>query len=78
MAEPAPIDKLTTAQVAARLGVTQSRVHALMRAGRLPSVRVGPLHLIDPADVDKVKVRKPGRPWPTKAKAMAAKTRKRK
>ena len=68
MSEPAPIGKLTTAEVADRLGVTRARVLALIRAGRLPTVRAGPLHLIDPEDLEKVAVRKPGRPWLAKAK----------
>jgi excisionase family DNA binding protein len=66
MPEPTPIGKLTTAEVADRLGVTRARVLALIRAGRLPTVRAGPLHLVDPADLERVKVRKPGRPWPPK------------
>ena len=66
MPQPSPIDKLTTSQVAEKLGVTRARVLALIRAGRLPTVRVGPIHLVDPADLDRVKVRKPGRPWPAK------------
>ena len=67
---------LTTAQAAERLGVTQRRVLALIRDGRIPTVRAGPLHLIDPAALEQVKNRKPGRPWPKKAKP--AKGRKRK
>jgi excisionase family DNA binding protein len=71
-----PIDRLTTAQAAKVLHITQGRVLQLIRAGRLPTVRAGPLHLIDAADLEKVKVRKPGRPWPAKPKP--AKRRKRK
>jgi excisionase family DNA binding protein len=78
MSPPAPVGKLTTAEVADRLGVTRARVHALIRAGRLPTVRAGPLHLIDAADLERVKVRKPGRPWPKKDKPAKAKRRKRK
>jgi excisionase family DNA binding protein len=78
MPKPAPVGKLTTAEVADRLGVSRARIHALIRAGRLPTVRVGPLHLIDPADLELVKVRRPGRPWPVKEKAKSAKGPKRK
>ena len=78
MSKPAPVGKLTTAEVAERLGVTRARVLALIRVGRLPTVRAGPLHLIDPSDLELVKDRKPGRPWPAKVKAKPAKTRKRK
>ena len=71
MPQPDPIGKLTTAEVAERLGVTRARVLALIRADRLPTVRIGPLHLINPADLERVKVRKPGRPWPKKPKPAA-------
>jgi excisionase family DNA binding protein len=73
MAPPAPMNLLTTAQAAERLGVSQRRVVALIRAGRLPTVRAGLIHLIDPADLQLVKERKPGRPWPALRKQPAAK-----
>ena len=53
---------LTTAQAAAALGVTRPRVIQLINAGRLPAEKVGMQFLIKPADLEKVKDRKPGRP----------------
>jgi excisionase family DNA binding protein len=53
---------LTTAQVAARLGISRRRVLALIQSGRLPAQKVGRDWLIDPKDLSKVKIRKPGRP----------------
>jgi len=53
---------LTTADAAARLGVTQRRVVALIEAGRLPASRFGPVWTIKESDLKKVKERKPGRP----------------
>ena len=49
-------------EAAAKLGVSRRRVLALIGDGRLPTVRVGDMHLIDPKDLDKVKERKTGRP----------------
>jgi excisionase family DNA binding protein len=68
--------QLTTQQVAAELGVTKARVVALIRAGRLPAEKVGVQYLIQPADLERVRVRKPGRP--PAPKAAKAKGRKRK
>ena len=59
---------LTVQQAAAKLGIGRSRVQALIQAGRLPAQKIGIQYLIEPADLEKVKVRKPGRPWPAKAK----------
>jgi excisionase family DNA binding protein len=53
---------LTTKQVAERLGVTQGRVRALIKAGRLPSRQFGRDHVIKEEDVKLVEHRKPGRP----------------
>ena len=53
---------LTTAQAAARLGVTSRRVVALINAGRLPAEKIGPNFVIKPKDLAKVKDRTPGRP----------------
>lgn len=53
---------LTTAQAAARLGVTPWRVYALIRSGRLPASKWGRDWMIAEKDLERVKVRKPGRP----------------
>ena len=53
---------LGTADVAKRLGVSQNRVRALIKAGRLPAEKLGRDHFIDPKDLKLVKNRKPGRP----------------
>jgi len=51
-----------TAEAARKLGVTQNRVRALIDAKRLKATKLGNLWLIDPKDLDAVKIRKPGRP----------------
>jgi excisionase family DNA binding protein len=53
---------MTTREVAERLGVTQSRVRALIQSGRLPSEQYGRDHLIKESDLKLVEDRKPGRP----------------
>jgi excisionase family DNA binding protein len=53
---------LTSSEVAKSLGITQNRVNALIRAGRLPAKKIGIQYLIERADLAKVRVRKPGRP----------------
>jgi excisionase family DNA binding protein len=53
---------LTTQQVAAELGVTQSRIIAMIGAGRLKASKIGVQWLIDRKDLAKVRNRKPGRP----------------
>ena len=53
---------ITTTEAAKRLGVTRGRVHQLLTDGRLPAEKVGVQWLIRPADLAKVKDRKPGRP----------------
>jgi excisionase family DNA binding protein len=59
--------ELTTAQVAKRLGVSRQRVFALVKTGRIKARKPSPaLLLIDVKELAKVKVRKPGRPWPKK------------
>ena len=55
-------DLLTTREVAERLGITQSRVRALIQSGRLPSQQFGRDHLIKQSDLKLVENRKPGRP----------------
>jgi len=51
-----------TAVAAQRLGVSQDRVRALIKAGRLPATKLGRDYFIDPKDLTLVKNRKPGRP----------------
>jgi len=54
---------LTTAEAASVLSVTERRVQAMIRAGRLPNaVKAGRDWLIPESDIESVKVRKPGRP----------------
>lgn len=53
---------LTVAEVARILGVCPNRVCVLIRTGRLPAIRIGRQLFIREADVELVKVRKPGKP----------------
>ena len=57
---------LTTAEVAERLGVHQTRVQVLIREGRLPAQRFGKMFLVDEKHLKLVADRRPGRP-PLKA-----------
>ncbi len=55
--------KLTAKQVAEKLGVNDSRVRQLIQSKRLPAEKYGNLWLINEADLELVKDRKPtGRP----------------
>ena len=70
---------ITTAQAAERLGVHRSRVHALIKAERLPAQRYGKVLLIEEKDLKLVTVRRPGRPpkkEPTARKPAARRTTK--
>lgn len=53
---------LTTAKAAAELGVTPQRVRALIASGRLKATKEGRDWLIDPPDLEAVRIRKAGRP----------------
>ena len=53
---------ITTVEAARRLGVTPSRVRALIEAKRLKAFKYGREWLIDPKDLEAVKNRKVGRP----------------
>ena len=53
---------ISTAEAARRLGVTPNRVRALIEAKRLKAFKYGREWLIDPKDLEAVKVRKVGRP----------------
>lgn len=63
---------LTTKQVAERLGVSQGRVRALIKVGRLPSQQFGRDHLIKESDLSLVANRRPGRPRKADAAAEIA------
>ena len=51
-----------TTEAARRLGVSDTRVRALIESKRLKAVKIGGAWLIDPKDLKAVKVRKVGRP----------------
>lgn len=68
---------LTTGEAAARLGVSQARVRALIAAGRLPSQQYGRDHMIKETDLKLVEDRKPGRPPKAKAEASSKAVKKR-
>ena len=53
---------ITVAQAATELSVSQQRIRALIAAGRLRAVKFGSAWLIQPADLEAVRVRRPGRP----------------
>lgn len=57
-------DLLTIQQAGVELGISRSRVHALIQAGRLPAQKIGSYWAIERAALEAVRVRKPGRPWP--------------
>jgi excisionase family DNA binding protein len=61
--------ELTTAQAAAKLGVSQRRVRALVMAGRIKARYLNPrIMLIDVKELQKVKHRPTGRPAKAKVK----------
>lgn len=53
---------LTTKEVAERLGVTDTRVRAMIVAGRLPAQNFGRAYMVQEADLVLVANRKPGNP----------------
>ncbi len=53
---------LTTEDVGDRLGVTATRVRAMISAGRLPAQKFGPVYMILESDLHLVENRKTGRP----------------
>lgn len=55
-------DLLSTAEAAAELGISPRRVRALIAAGRLPTTKIGRVHAIERADLERVRERKPGGP----------------
>lgn len=58
------MDVLTVKQAAKALGVTPSRVYAMIESGRLPAEKFARVWMVDRADVDRLarEERKPGRP----------------
>ncbi len=58
------IPYLTVPQAAAQLGISRQRLSKLVAEGRIPSVQMGAggLRLIDPKDLEAVRVRRVGRP----------------
>jgi excisionase family DNA binding protein len=60
---------ITTTEAARRLGVTPTRVRALIEAKRLKAFKYGREWLIDPKDLDAVKDRKVGRPRKSRTSA---------
>jgi excisionase family DNA binding protein len=56
------MELIGTALAAQKLGVSQDRVRALIKAGRLPAEKLGRDYFINPKDLALVKHRKPGRP----------------
>jgi excisionase family DNA binding protein len=53
---------LTTIQVAKTLGLHRSRVHQLIKAGRLPAEKNGRDWFVTKEDLDNFKLLPPGRP----------------
>ena len=53
---------ITVSQAAQELKITGRRVRALITAGRLRAQKVGDIWVIAEADLDAVRIRKPGRP----------------
>ena len=65
---------LTTNQAAEKLGVTNFRVIALIKSGRLPAEKLGHIYVIKEADLKLVEDRKPGRPSKQASKKSKAKS----
>ena len=59
---PMSVKMLTALEAAEKLGVHRSRVHVLIREGRLPAQKFGNVYLIKEADLKLVEDRKTGRP----------------
>jgi excisionase family DNA binding protein len=55
-------DLLTTTAAARELGISRSRVERLILAGRLAATRHGREWIIQPAALEVVRERRPGRP----------------
>ena len=55
-------DLLTTKEAAKELRLSVRRIQALIGTGKLPAQKIGRDWIIRKADLDLVRVRKPGRP----------------
>jgi excisionase family DNA binding protein len=55
---------LGTKAAAERLDITTGRIRQLILGGKLKAEKAGRDWLILPRDLDAIKDRKPGRPWP--------------
>ncbi|NOT62205.1 MAG: helix-turn-helix domain-containing protein [Acidobacteria bacterium] len=53
---------ISTQQAAEKLGVNDSRIRQMVRAGQLPAQQIGRAYLINESDLALVADRKPGRP----------------
>ena len=53
---------ISTQEAGKKLGITRRRVTTLIAEGRLPAVKIGRDWIIKEKDLEKVDVRKPGRP----------------
>jgi excisionase family DNA binding protein len=53
---------LTVTQTAERVGLARQRVHALIKAGRLPATQIGSVWLVKESDLKLIAVRKNGAP----------------
>jgi excisionase family DNA binding protein len=70
------MDVISAGEAAKLLKVTRRRVNALIASGRLPAQKVGNSHVIQRADLAKVKHRRPGRPAAPTGKGRAKNGRK--
>lgn len=67
---------LSTAEVAAQLGVTRQRVLELITEGRLPAIKVGRAYVVRAGDVSSLTLMKVGRPPKPKDERAEATTKK--
>jgi excisionase family DNA binding protein len=72
------MELLTTKQAAEKLGVSDARVRAMIKAGQLPAQKFGHVHMINEDDLKLVKDRKVGRPRKAQTEKAAKRAGKRK
>jgi excisionase family DNA binding protein len=53
---------LSVSQAAEKLGVSRWRINQLINDGRLPAQRIGRAYVVNEADLELVRERRPGRP----------------